>query len=197
MRILPTIRQLTKKGGIWFALTGEVAALVALTVFLAWLPVQARQPSSPGKVQELEVSGVELLLRFDPNLYLVDVRTPEELIGPLGNIPQARNVTMQEIEKNPEQFPRDKTLVLICRSGHRSLKAANLLAERGYAVYSVQGGMQAWRKLHPSASPPVEGAPPNKVGETGHGPDTRKSPPQENQDHPPPEKHFFDSNMGC
>jgi rhodanese-related sulfurtransferase len=122
-------------------------------------------------VLHLDVHGLELLLQSDPDFLLIDVRAPEELTGPLGKIPHSRNVTPQEIEKNPEQFPRDKTLVLICRTGHRSLEAANFLAEHGYLVYSVQGGMQASRELHPLAPPPAEGEPPKKLGGPGHTPD--------------------------
>jgi rhodanese-related sulfurtransferase len=157
-------------------------------VFSAWFPAQAEEPSSSGKVLKIDIRGLSLLLQSDPNALLIDVRTPGELTGPLGKIFEARNVPLNEIEKSPEQFPRDKTLVLIDRSGRRSLKAASLLAEHGYVVYSVEGGMEAWRRLHPPAQPPAEEAFPGKPGVPG-------SPPGKKQ--PPPEKNFFDDNLGC
>jgi rhodanese-related sulfurtransferase len=147
-------------------------------------------------VLHVDARGLDLLLQSDPNLLLIDVREPDELTGPLGKIPQARNVPMQELEKNPEQFPRDKTLVLICRSGHRSLKAADLLAEHGYVVYSVDGGMRSWRKLHPQTAPPAEGGSQKEPGAPVHTPGTGKPSPRENRDQYPPEK-FLDNNMGC
>ncbi len=103
---------------------------------------------------------------------------------------------MSELEKNPEQFPRNKTLVLICRSGHRSLEAADLLAEHGYVVYSLDGGMQDWRQLHPRASQPADEAPQREPGAPDRRPDKTKPSPPENGDQHPPEK-FFDSSMGC
>ena len=118
------IRQVKKKWETFLCPKKVRVAVLAIAVVLAWLPAQAGQSSSQGKVLHIDARGLDLLLQSDPNLLLVDVRTPEELAGPLGRIPQSRNVPMQELEKNPEQFPRDKTLVLICRSGHRTLRAA-------------------------------------------------------------------------
>jgi hypothetical protein len=77
------------------------------------------------------------------------------------------------------------------------LKAAELLAEHGYVVYSVDGGMQAWRTLHPpGAVPDVEGPPQKDPGTPGHTPAPEKPSPRENKDRHLPEK-FFDSGMGC
>jgi rhodanese-related sulfurtransferase len=190
-------RQLSKKSEAFIGLMGTLVAVLGLTVFLVLLPAWAGQPLSQGKVLHLDVRSLELLLLSDPNLLLIDVRTPGELTGPLGKIPQSRNVPMQELEKKPEQFPHDKTLVLICRSGHRSLKVAELLSDHGYVVYSVDGGMLAWRKLHPEASLPAEGLPPKEPPAPNQTPDTRKPSPREDGDRRPPEKNFLDDNMGC
>ena len=188
-------RQFNKKFEAFLCPTGILVTVLALTVFLAWLPAWAGQPLSQGKVLHLDARGLDILLLSDPNLLLVDVRTPDELAGPLGKIPQSRNVTMQELKKNPEQFPRDKTLVLICRSGHRSLEAARLLADHGYVVYSVDEGMLAWRKLHPQQALPAEGTPSKEPPAPSPTPDMRKSSPREDLDGRPP--NFFDNNMGC
>jgi rhodanese-related sulfurtransferase len=172
-----------------------VAALV-LALFLACLPARAGERVSPGKVLHLDARGLDLLLQSDPNLLLIDVRTPDELTGPLGKIPQAQNVPMEVLKRNPEQFPRNKTLVLICRSGHRSLDAADLLAEHGYVVYSVDGGMQSWRSLNPQTSAPAGGGSQTEPRDSDRKPGTGKPSPPENGDHQPPDK-FFDSNLGC
>jgi rhodanese-related sulfurtransferase len=192
-----TIREPAKGWRAWFGPGAVLTPVVVLAVCLLWLPVQARQLSSPGKVLLIDTRGLEILLQSDPNLSLIDVRTPAELTGPLGKIPQARNVPLNEIEKNPEQFPAGKTLVLICRTGHRSLKGADLLAEHGYVVYSVQGGMQAWRKLHPLAQPSAGEVPLKRLGAPSHPPNAGKPLPRKNEDEHPPEKNFLDNSMGC
>jgi rhodanese-related sulfurtransferase len=174
-----------------------LAAFVSLTLFFLGHSVQAGQSSFQGKVLFVDVNGLNLLLQSDPNLLLIDVRTTEELTGPLGQIPQSRNVTIQEIEKNPEQFPRNKTLVLICRTGHRSLKAAQLLADHGYIVYTVNGGIKDWRQLHPPEPTPAIEAPSKKPPVPGTDDNIKKPLLEENEKQQPPEKKFFDNNMGC
>jgi rhodanese-related sulfurtransferase len=190
------IRQLKKKSETFLFPADRRVVLLALAILLMWLPAWAGQLASQGKVLHLDARGLDLLLQTDPNLLIIDVREPDELSGPLSKILQSRNVPMRELEKNPEQFPRDKTLVLICRSGHRSLVAANLLAEHGYVVYTVDGGMQSWRKLHSQTSPPEKGGFPNAPNAPVHTPGTGKPTPREKGDQHSPEE-FFDSNMGC
>ena len=194
--MMHAIQQLKKKCEAFLCPTGALVAVLALAIFLLWLPARAGQPASQGKVLHLDARGLDLLLQSDPNLLLIDVRTPDELTGPLGKIPQSRNVPMQELKKNPVQFPRNKTLVLICRTGHRSVEAASLLAEHGYVVYSVDGGIENWRKLHPQTSPPAEGGSQKEPGAPDHTPDKANPSPPENGDQHRPEK-FFDSSMGC
>nr|WP_090892047.1 rhodanese-like domain-containing protein [Evansella caseinilytica] len=42
-------------------------------------------------------------------------------------------------------IPEDKTVVLICRSGNRSMQAANILKDKGYKkLINVSGGMLSW-----------------------------------------------------
>jgi rhodanese-related sulfurtransferase len=81
---------------------------------------------------------------------LVDVREPDEyeevraegaVLVPLGDV----------VDRMGE-LPRDRPLLLICRSGARSLRAAEFLAGRGFDVANVAGGTLAWV----DASLPVE-----------------------------------------
>jgi rhodanese-related sulfurtransferase len=187
-------RQFNKESETFLWLMGMLVSVVALLGLVA-CPAWGKSVSQ-GKVLHLDVRSLDILLLSDPNLLLLDVRTPEELTGPLGKIPQSRNVTMEDLKRNPEQFPRDKTLVLICRSGHRSLEAAGLLASHGYVVYSVDEGMLAWRKLHPEQPRPGEGTIPQKLPGPDQMQDMRKPSPQENGGSPS-EKNFFENNMGC
>lgn len=76
---------------------------------------------------------------------LVDIREPHELAGPLGRIDGVENIPLLEILARAKQLDRREPLVLICRSGRRSGRAARALADAGIeAVASVEGGMIAW-----------------------------------------------------
>jgi rhodanese-related sulfurtransferase len=76
---------------------------------------------------------------------LLDVREPGEYA--LGHIPGAINLPQADLATRLEDIPRDRTVLTICRSGYRSLRAAQFLKQMRYdAVMSVQGGMEAWER---------------------------------------------------
>lgn len=78
---------------------------------------------------------------------LVDVRTPEEYQA--GYIKDAENIDFYDQEnfnKAFEKFDKSKPVYLYCRSGGRSQKAANLLAEMGFKeIYDLEGGYLNWQ----------------------------------------------------
>ena len=74
---------------------------------------------------------------------VVDVREPREFHR--GHVPQAQNVTLRRFLEEKPDLPRDRDLVLVCRSGRRSRRAAFALRQAGYANMRVlEGGMVAW-----------------------------------------------------
>lgn len=75
--------------------------------------------------------------------YLVDVRTPGEVAE--GMAPGAVNIPLQEISHRLAEFPKDKDLLIYCRSGKRSMAASQFLIENGYEkVFNVVGGFLAF-----------------------------------------------------
>lgn len=78
--------------------------------------------------------------------FLLDVRTEKEFAeGHLkGSI--CIDVTQADfLEKAEKQMPKDKTIALYCRSGRRSKKAAELLANAGYKVVELSSGFLGWQ----------------------------------------------------
>lgn len=76
---------------------------------------------------------------------LVDVREPAELTSELGHIAGALNVPLGTIEHVAKSWPRATPVVLVCRSGARSGRAAMALASMGFPhVFNMVGGMMAW-----------------------------------------------------
>ena len=61
---------------------------------------------------------------------LIDVRTPSEVeMGKAS--PEAINIPLQEIQYRLSDFPKDKDLLIYCRSGTRSKAASNFLIDNG------------------------------------------------------------------
>jgi rhodanese-related sulfurtransferase len=85
---------------------------------------------APAAVYALHESG---------SIVLLDVREPEEWRS--GHAPGALHIPLGELA--PDRVTGGG-IVVVCRSGNRSGKAAVLLAQSGVAVRNMSGGMQAW-----------------------------------------------------
>jgi glyoxylase-like metal-dependent hydrolase (beta-lactamase superfamily II)/rhodanese-related sulfurtransferase len=81
-------------------------------------------------------------------VHLLDVRTPEEYGGPLGHIPEAELLPLDQLEARAESIPRERPIVTVCRAGGRSSQATVLLKKAGFGqVANLSGGMIRWRSL--------------------------------------------------
>ena len=75
---------------------------------------------------------------------LIDVRTPAEYRD--GHIPGVVNIPLAEIEKRLGEIPKDKKVVLICRTGNRSAQGTKFLRGKGFEnVFNSTGGMSTWK----------------------------------------------------
>jgi adenylyltransferase/sulfurtransferase len=105
-------------------------------------------PSSPDE----EISAVELKRRLDrgDDVLLIDVRQPHE--HALARIPGARLVPLDQLEARMGELDRKAEIVVHCRSGSRSARAARLLRAAGFPrVRNLTGGILAWsRDVDPS-----------------------------------------------
>lgn len=72
---------------------------------------------------------------------LLDVRTAEEFAS--GHVSGAKNIPVQVLASHLDAIPKDRKVVVYCRSGGRSASAASLLKSRGYDVVDI-GPMSAW-----------------------------------------------------
>ncbi|MDC0710844.1 rhodanese-like domain-containing protein [Stigmatella sp. ncwal1] len=77
----------------------------------------------------------------------IDVREPSEFDGPLGHLPGAELIPLGSLPTAAASWSPSEPLLLICRSGARSMQAARWLAERGFQqLYNLEGGMVAVRE---------------------------------------------------
>lgn len=81
---------------------------------------------------------------LDFNKYtIVDLREPDEVIT--GSISGALNIPFHAFYSELDRIPKDKTVVVYCRTGEWSEEIADILADRGYDVINLDGGYQAYR----------------------------------------------------
>jgi rhodanese-related sulfurtransferase len=80
---------------------------------------------------------------------VLDVRGPDEFVGPLGHIAGARNLPLPDLATQLDQLAGDRRpIVVVCKTDRRSAIAASQLLAAGAAEVSVlRGGMETWRRL--------------------------------------------------
>ena len=92
------------------------------------------------------IDSEELMERLasDEDLYLLDVRQPDELLE--SKIDGSINVPLAEIFKpnGMDGIPTDKPVVVICGSGNRATIASYALAQEGIDFQILEGGINAW-----------------------------------------------------
>lgn len=111
-----------------------------------WAPVER----SAGDVPEVDAGWLE---RHLDAARLIDVRMPEELEGELGAIEGAENVPLPDLGSAIAKWKdvdHDAPVVVICKSGGRSGRAAKMMEEAGFTrVASLRGGLLAYRHAVP------------------------------------------------
>jgi rhodanese-related sulfurtransferase len=75
-------------------------------------------------------------------LFLLDVREDDEWNA--GHVPGAVHIPMRELGPRQAELPTDRTILCVCRSGNRSGMVMQALAEAGYQVENLDGGLQSW-----------------------------------------------------
>ncbi len=98
-----------------------------------------------GRVPTTSVPDLqEKLAKNGRGLYLVDVREPVEFRT--GHIAGAKLIPLGQLGKRMNEIPKDREIVCICATGHRSVPAVRQLMGAGYAAKSLEHGMIAWHR---------------------------------------------------
>jgi rhodanese-related sulfurtransferase len=70
---------------------------------------------------------------------LLDVRNPAELA--VENVPDALNIPLPQLRARLGELPRDREILVFCRSGQRAYYATRILLQNGFKARTVAGGM--------------------------------------------------------
>lgn len=81
------------------------------------------------------------------DVQLVDVRTPEEFVD--GHLLNAININVNDasFEAETAKLDKEKPVMVYCRSGGRSAKAASTLNTQGFKnISDLDGGITSWKE---------------------------------------------------
>ena len=110
----------------------------------------------------LEIEPYDLKNKMDSgeNLYILDVRTPEEYKSwkiSYDKLVEPSLVPLDKLSSSEQirNIPKDREVITVCSHGMRSKMAAEYLSQLGYNVKSIRGGMVAWNKVNDLALIPT------------------------------------------
>jgi sulfur-carrier protein adenylyltransferase/sulfurtransferase len=119
-----------------------VTALIDYEHFCGIVPETPQEKNVKNGIPQLTVKQLKARRDAGEDIFLLDVREPYEYqIAQIGGtlIPQ------NDVPNRLAEIPRDREIIVHCRSGARSQKIAELLKQSGYKdVVNVAGGILAW-----------------------------------------------------
>ena len=96
-------------------------------------------------VKEIDASELKTRIEAGEDIALIDIRSDAEVAQ--GILPGSEHLAMHLIPLRMHDLPKDKDVVLYCRSGARSYHACNFLGQQGIQnVINLRGGIIAWAR---------------------------------------------------
>jgi len=129
-----------------------VRELIDYEQFCGVAPTAPEVSVSASNDNETETTVTELKKKIDAkeDFFLLDVREPNEF--KIGRIPGSTLIPLGEVPQRVNEIPRDKEIIVHCKMGGRSAKAATFLRQQGYPnVKNLKGGILDWSdKIDPT-----------------------------------------------
>lgn len=91
-------------------------------------------------VPEIDID--EAVRRNAAGTPVIDVREPDEYVE--GHVPGAPLIPLGDVTERVDEVPADREVLIICKMGGRSRKAAEYLRTQGIDAVNIAGGTMAW-----------------------------------------------------
>ncbi len=121
---------------------------LCLFVLVLLFPLLETGCKEEGGYKDISPAELRSMLEDDETLMLIDVRTRAEYDR--GHIPGVKKlIPVDKLESRIGELGefKGKDVVLHCRSGARSSKAAEILLKKGFKkVFNLKGGIEAYKQ---------------------------------------------------
>ena len=123
---------------------------VLIVIFVAvggyWVIKLTNQRSVVEHYLPAEISAAEAANLDPEEWFFLDVREQSEWNE--GHIEWATLIPLGQLAARQDELPKDKKIVVVCRSGNRSAQGRDILLNAGFnEVTSMAGGMNDWSRL--------------------------------------------------
>lgn len=118
--------------------------LIICLLLLAALSGCVDSTKPPEKAQYIDITVQQAKEMIDRGeVFILDVRTQEEYNA--GHIKGSTLIPVQVLDKRFNELPKDRKLLVYCRTGHRSVQASEILVNNGFKeIYNMKGGIVEW-----------------------------------------------------
>ena len=132
----------TRNNGLWVGI--GIAAIIVLVIGAVYIfPGNNSTATEVSQSLPQEISVDEAAILRESGAFLLDVREPEEWVE--YHIPGATLIPLAQLENRLNEVPADQEVVIVCRSGNRSLIGRDILQGAGFEnSTSMAGGMKQW-----------------------------------------------------
>ena len=119
-----------------------VKELIDYEHFCGIVPESKEEKAVKNGITQLSVKDLKQRIDAGENVFILDVREPYEYqIAQIGG----KLIPQNDVPQRLAEIPRDREIVVQCRSGARSQKIAEFLKQSGYQqVVNLAGGILAW-----------------------------------------------------
>ena len=115
-----------------------------LILLAAGIVIFSQSTNSSATSLPSEISVTEAAQKRDQGAFILDVREPSEWTA--FHIPGATLIPLGELPKRLNEIPKDRQVVVVCRTGHRSATGRDILKNAGLTnVTSMAGGVTQWQ----------------------------------------------------
>lgn len=92
-----------------------------------------------------EICPTKTQAMLEKGALLIDVREKEEVQNLSFDVPNSINIPLSEFENRFTEVPKDIDVIMVCRAGIRSLRAAAFLVNHGYDnIVNMKYGIERW-----------------------------------------------------
>jgi len=117
---------------IWAGLGLVVIAILSFAILL-----------DPKSTQSTDISVAQAYQKYQQGAFFLDVRSLAEWNRM--HIVKSALIQLDELESHLNELPRDRDIVVECRSGHRSQEGLTILQRAGFShAACMTGGLIAW-----------------------------------------------------
>jgi len=97
----------------------------------------------PKGTPSVEITPAKAYTKLQKGAFFLDVRSQEEWNQ--FHINGSTLIPLDQLQNRLSELPRDKEIVVVCLSGHRSQSGTAILEQAGFTrVYCLSGGLRAW-----------------------------------------------------